>query len=159
MNQTDLLKRTKEDGDCLIWTGSLIHHNAPVFSLAGKKIYVKRHLMELAGKKVDGFCVISTCKCQLCVNPEHLKIVKRKDVLKATVASGVLHTPSIRAKITKAKRETSKLSQDSVRELMASTEHVPTMAKRMGITEAYAYMIRRGRFRREISSPWAGLGA
>lgn len=159
MNQQDLLKRTKEDSDCLIWTGSLIHGNAPVFSLDGKKIYVKRQLMALAGKKIDGLCVISTCGNQLCVNPEHLKLVKRKDVLKATVDRGVLHTPVIRAKITQTKRAASKLSQDGVRELRASTEHVPTVANRLGITEAYAYMIRRGRFRKEIASPWAGLGA
>ena len=157
MTESDILKRTTECGDCLLWTGSFVHGTRPVVSIKNKKLYVKRHLLELAGSDLRRNCVISTCGNNTCVNPEHLLVVSRTTVLKRTAASGAFSTIAVRARVAAGKRKKSKLSQEAALEIRNSSESIAVLAAKHGITEAYGYMIRRGRFRQDYSNPFMGL--
>ncbi len=157
MTETEILKRTRECGDCLEWTGSMVHKVAPVISIANRKIYVKRHLMELAGKKIKGLCVSNKCGNTACVNPKHLQTVTKAQVIKRTTATGALSTTAVRARVAAAKRKTSKLSQEAAREIRSSSEQMAVLATKHGISESYGYMIRRGDFRKDYNNPFMGL--
>ena len=159
MTEYDILKRTRECGDCLEWTGSFVHDEAPVISIKNRKIYVKRHLMQLAGRKIDGLCVTSKCGNTACVNPKHLQIVTKAAIIKRTAATGVFSTTAVRARVAAGKRKLSKLSQEAANEIRTSTEPIAVLARKHGITDAYGYMIRRGEFRKDYRNPFAGLMA
>ena len=157
MTLPEILKRTKECGDCLLWTGSFVHDVAPVVSIKNKKLYAKRLVLELSGQNVTGKCVSYTCGQITCVNPKHLTAITRAAVIKRTAATGVFSTNAVRARVAAGKRKDSKLSQEAAVEIRTSSLPVPELAAKHGITEAYGYMIRRGRFRRDYSNPFAEL--
>ena len=157
MTTEEILKRTRQCGDCLEWTGSLVHGIAPVISLDRKKQYAKRVIMQNAGHDCTGKCVTSNCGNRLCVNPSHLRIVTKRALIKRVADTGVFRKNSFRANVAAAKRIGSKLSDASVQEIRDSDEPVKSLAERYGISEAYAYMIRRGQWRRDYSNPFSGL--
>jgi hypothetical protein len=157
MTLSDLFKRTTECGDCLLWTGSFVHGVAPVVSIKNKKIYVKRFILELEGKNIAGKCVSYTCGQESCVNPKHLVIKTKAQVIKTTAATGVFSTNAVRSKVAAGKRKGSKLSQAAAIEIRTSNVSVQELAAKHGITASYGYMIRRGEFRRDYSNPFSGL--
>jgi hypothetical protein len=159
MIKTELLKRTHQCGDCMEWTGSFVHKVLPAFTLNGKKLYVKRYLAELDGKNVKGRVVTSDCKNKLCVNPAHLVVLTRAQLVNRTAASGAWSTAAVRAKVAHGIRAKSKLSQDAAREIRMSDEPIKVLAARHGITGSYVGMIRAGYCRKDYGSPFAGLGA
>ena len=157
MTKDDILKRTTLCGDCMIWTGSFVHHTNPVLTMSNKKLYVKRVLMHLDERKIEGKCVISTCGQQSCVNPDHLQIITRKALAIRTAATGYQSNLAIKAKIAATKRAKSNLSNDAVLEIRHSNEPVTALAARHGITDSYAYMIRRNQCRKDYQNPFSGL--
>ena len=156
MTQNDILKRTAEDGDCLMWTGSLVHGTLPVITVANKKLYAKRQLMILSGRDVAGKCVTNTCGEKMCINPAHLVILTKGGLAKKTALTK-RYTTADCAKIAQARRAHSKLSQDAVLEIRASDEPAQALADRYRITPAYVYMLRKGLFRRDYNNPFSGL--
>lgn len=71
--------------------------------------------------------------------------------------AGKLGTINHHAKAAMARRKTSKLSDAGVLDIRTSEEHRSVLMQRYGITEAYYYMLRKGRYRKDYSSPFAGL--
>jgi hypothetical protein len=157
MTETEILKRTRECGECLEWTGAYVHNVAPVISIGNRKIYTKRRLLELAGKNIEGLCVTNKCGNTSCVNPKHLQIATKAHIIQRTAATGVFSSTAVRARVAAGKRKTSKLSQEAAFEIRNSNEPVPVLAAKHGISDAYGYMIRRGQFRKDYSNPFAGL--
>lgn len=161
VNLETIKARCIECGDCWVWASTLLRGQHPIMKSKGKSFYPKRVAWELHhGKKIpEGHCVVNKVHCANphCCNPEHTHHLSRRRVLQMTVATGKMHTPLIKAKIAAAKRRESKLSDEAVLEFTHSDESVPVLAARHGISEAYGYMIRRGEFRKPLSSPFAGL--
>jgi len=154
----DLLARTRACGDCMEWTGP-VHRRckAPIFNRKDRKVYVKREVVHLTGRQIAGRCVTSTCRNQLCVNPDHLRVVSRSVIQRRTAASGAFSGMHIKIKVAAAKRSKSKISQESVRAIRESDETAPALARRYGITESYVYMILRHQSRIEYQTPFAGV--
>lgn len=151
---------TRESGDCLIWTGPVIQGGAPVVTVDRKKLYVKRHYLQLTGMVLGKKLATSSCANQLCVNHDHLVALTKTQLAKRTAASGAWSTPAIKARVAQGLRARSKLSQESVLAIRTSDEPVKVLAARHDISEAYAYMIRRGDWRRDYSAtPFSGLGS
>lgn len=67
-----LLSRTKREGDCMIWTGSLTTCNYPRATIGGNpNTRVTRAVFELC----NGYrpvVVRHSCDNTLCINPDHL---------------------------------------------------------------------------------------
>lgn len=159
MTLADLLARTRACGDCMEWTGP-VHRgrcNAPLFSCKNRKVYVRREVAHLSGKLIAGRCVTAACRNQLCINPDHLRVVSRAVIQRRTAASGAWIGIHIKIKLAAAKRSVSKLSQEDVRAIRESSGTVPELARRYGITERYTYMILRHQSRIEYQTPFAGL--
>lgn len=161
MTLDDIKARCEEIGECWIWQKTLLRGKVPVMKIAGKTVYPRRAVWQLHnGKEIPSSMVVThrkSCGDPLCCNPDHLTLISRKALVQRTGAEGKFSTARIKAKIAATKRKKSKLSQEAVREIIASDDSIPTLAKKHGITEAYGYMIRRGLFRREIGSPFSGL--
>lgn len=158
MTLADLLARTRECGDCLEWTDA-IHsvHKAPVFTRRDRKVYARREAALLSGRQIAGRCVTSTCKNPLCINPDHLRVVSRSVIQRRTAASGAFSGLNIKVKVAAAKRATSKLSQDDVREIRRSCESVAEKAHRFGISQTYVYMILNNQSRIDYVTPFLGI--
>lgn len=96
----------------------------------------------------------TTCGNALCVSPEHIKILSRKHVNKG-VPKPALHGQKVAA----ARRKQSKLSDEDVAAIRESDISAQEASILYGVTDKYIYQIRRGEWRKDYSSPFAGLGA
>lgn len=136
------------------------------FRLDGKEKqeYVRRvvwHLVHPNANMPDGIdtMVSSRCKNLHCVNPELVYRGSRSAVFKAAVKNGSWTDPAPKVRAVKARRAKSKLPDHGVDDIRASEESAEALAQRWGITSAYVHVIKRGKFRQPLVSPFAGLMA
>lgn len=129
------------------------------------RFYV-RHLMLwiTTGRKPDlGLtkAIVPSCENPLCVNPAHLKVVSRKVVMQAAVRTGVMSTLTRRKRVAEGLRKSkrAKLSDEAVADIRSCEEGPKEAAAKHGVSTAYVYMLRRGEWRKDYNSPFAGLGA
>ena len=152
-----------EDGDCLRWTGSMVGGRHPAFTdnTNGRKtLLVRRALWERKNGQIPpGKILRCTCDLVRCIEPGHAKVTTYRQVALECGALGLMSGPvrSHRIAVTKRAGPQAKLSDQQVAELRASADPIPVLAERYGISEAYAYSVRRGTARRQIVGPWQGL--
>ena len=151
-----LLKRSIEEGDCLIWQGSARNNGRdPEARIDGDNFPVRRAVLQAMGSPLKpGFFVGTTCGTLKCVCPDHVIQRDRSLALK-----GHQKTPTGRANIAKAQRARSTRSDDMIREIRASELPATEAAEKFGYVKSSIWAIRNGRMRAELSSPFAGLGA
>ena len=72
-----LMTKTREDGDCMVWTGKVSEAGHPIlFNTTGRrKVWSLVH-----GDIPAGMLVGVDCGCKRCLNPEHLVLMSRSDV-------------------------------------------------------------------------------
>jgi hypothetical protein len=152
-----LYARTIERDGCLIWAGCYGRNGTqPQATIDSKPRPVGRVIWELVhGRPVPTGCRVGpVCEVPGCVHPEHL--LARKP---GAVARGRPLPIAHRINIAEAKRATSKLAQEAVREIRSSDESGPVLAAAHGIDLTYVHMIKRGEVRRDYGGHFAGLGA
>lgn len=162
MNSTTLPAirlRCRDCGDCWQWLGAKVHQRHPVITIQGVQHYVRRLVWQLKhGKPVPPkMRITASCDNTDCVNPEHVVARSGRQIAKRTAADGAFSTHAFRAKVALGKRRNSKLSDADVQRVRASTGDVAPLADELGISKAYAYMLRSGRFRVDYSNPFAQL--
>jgi hypothetical protein len=165
--------RCSESGDCWEWGAAYRADRWPVISSrrdwdgsgksSNRQFYV-RHLMYWlkTGKPpiLGAFrSIVACCDNPRCVNPDHMRLVTRKTVVRKMVESGGMSESTRHAKIAKTKRAKSKLSDGDVEQIRNSDLRADELAAQYGVSAAYIYMLRRNQFRRNYSNPFAGLGA
>lgn len=159
----DSLKaKTTEDGDCWRWDGPFNGSSGPRASHGGKVHYVRRLMMQLHGKNLDGMIVTPTCGDSTCVNPEHLKVITRAEHQKRLTVASNSGTALLRKrqKVAEHKRRTvGKLTMEQAREIRASNDTHRVLCERYGVTRRVISRIRQGIGWREYSNPFAGLMA
>ena len=71
-----LLRHTKRDGACLLWTGSVNHRGYGQMTYQNVHIHaVHRVMYELVhGPIPNGECVCHTCDVRNCIEPDHLAL-------------------------------------------------------------------------------------
>lgn len=150
--------RVVEDDDgCLLWNcacgggGKL-----PQARIGGKAMVMRRVIWELVYEKPipSDRRVSPGCKKDKCIHPDHMKAQKINAVFR-----GVKRSLTHKANIAKARRASSKWSEDEIRAIKASDEPIDVLAERHGMDRSYVHYIQRDRARRDYSSPFAGLGA
>lgn len=147
-----------EVGECLEWQGAPNPNGVMSVSWKGEKLNVRRVLYEhLHGEVPKTRQVCCTCGNSRCVR--HIEALTISQKNRRIAKSGKFSTIAIRAKISATMARTSKLSDEAVREIRYWDGKVTEIAKRHGISEAYAHMLRSGKFRKEYNSPFAGLMA
>ncbi len=154
-----ILTRTKAEGECLLWTNKTAPGQSPRLYVAGERLYVR----PLIWKEMKGFAppadrrVTTTCGNRLCVNPEHLTLASPATISKREGRKGTYSSPAKSRKIALQLRAKSGLTDEAVREIRYGSDPAQDLAARYSISKTYVNMIRRGEFRRDYSSPWAGL--
>ncbi|MFN4121305.1 hypothetical protein [Acidovorax sp.] len=159
-----LLARVDEFGDCLIWNGYMANNTPYVFH-EGKMTSVRGLLWKLSGKKVPDEKVYYRAICQQdgCVNPAHIRCDTEADHMKR-LAQPELRTAAgeaIRAaKISQHKRKLSRITEETIQEILHSNETGPEIERRLGISRSLVSQYRRGRLgATRASNPFQGLGA
>lgn len=75
-----LARLSRQEGECLTFTGSLNHRGYGLFSHARRTRAAHRVAYELAkGKIPDGLVIDHLCRNRACVNPDHLEPVTQKE--------------------------------------------------------------------------------
>lgn len=140
--------RCVEEGDCLIWQGGKAHGSPYLMAkIDGKRksMAVRRYIAEvLQGRTVPPGRVVSMgCDCLDCVNPDHIRVYTRQQlVTRSANRTRFGEDPARKAKISAKKREQSKLTWNDVQEIRASSESSRTMSRRTGIPFATIQGIR-----------------
>jgi hypothetical protein len=151
-----ILARCVEVGECLEWQGPLSPGSGIYIGEGDKKLIARRVLWEKQhGEIPHGMLVTSSCGNPRCL--KHLACITPGQRNKRTAAAGLFSTPAVRAKVAAARRRNSKLSDEGVARIRAFEGRVPDIAAAEGVSESYAYMLRRGRFRQEFTNPFASL--
>lgn len=154
-----LLARTTEEGDCLLWQG-YVGNGVPQVSHGGKVVSVRRLMLEMMGRVVKPTDFTpARCGCRTCVEPSH--IVQRTHQQHAIAMLKAPRNETVRvAKLQAYKRtHSAKLTLEQAREIRSSPETGAALARQYGVDKSLVSMIRLGKSWREMTSPFAGLGA
>jgi hypothetical protein len=147
--------RVIEDGDCLIWTGSLS-------CSAGHPKYKDRPVRRMVWQAKHGELTPKQLVTTTCGNPkclEHLALTNKSQIAKKTNAD-----PRVKAikalKSAAIGRARGKLSMEKVRHIRASNQPNQELASLYGVTHGLISKVRTGKAWVEcFASPFAGLGA
>ena len=147
--------RADDDG-CWIWTGYTTKHGQPQARLNYQLVLVRRVVWEMTHDKElkSTMWVAAKCNKPGCCHPDCMVARTRSQALKGRGMT-LLH----RAAIATAKRRNSDIPDEVVAEVRASDEQARQMARRLGLTESYVSLVRRGKIRVDLRNPFAGLGA
>ena len=118
-----LLARCTDDGDCMIWQGAKSSDGTPAIcndNDSRRNVRARRRMFELSGGKTNQRTpnVIATCWNPLCLAPEHLRAVSRRDQMLLAAAAGRLVVPSRDAAQRRNKRAAApKLTMEKARDI------------------------------------------
>ena len=71
-----LLTKTRPDGDCIVWTGSIGANGYGQYRTHDDNLTSHRLLWELVfGQVPEGMAIHHTCENRRCINPYHLKLL------------------------------------------------------------------------------------
>lgn len=149
-------ERVTAEGDCWVWRLSLKDGSQPQGKFNGSIINVRRLVLEQTGRAPVPRAEVAACRCDTpgCVHPNHLKPQSRSELLK-----GLDFSLTHRANLAKARRAKASLNLEQVLAIRASEKSLREISAEFGISESHAGGIVRGRFWKEYTSPFAGLGA
>jgi hypothetical protein len=150
--------RCEEYGDCCLWTGAR-NPRGPVVSVKNVEYPLRKAVWECTHDESapPGMVVTTTCREHLCLNPDHVILMTRAQLNRRTLKTGNHKLRLMNIAI--ARRKASPLSDEAVRAIRLDGERAPDAAAKHGVSVAYVYMLRANKFRRELSTPFAGLGA
>lgn len=161
MNLLEYLRaRSEEVGECWEWTGALQSaRGSPVMRYERVAQPVRRVIAIELGMQVKGRMATVRCCNSLCVNPEHVVVLTRKQLQQRTAKVTQLHANPTRCrKLAQTARRTAKLSEAQVAEIRALEGLTQRqIAGRYGITQATVSAIRRGVKWKDYSNPWLQL--
>lgn len=72
-------RRTEQQGDCLVWTGTLNNHGYGSISVKGREVMAHRYAWERANGPIpDGMDIDHRCNNPSCCRVSHLRVATRK---------------------------------------------------------------------------------
>lgn len=153
-----LHERCLEDGDCWIWQLACSSNGTPKFTHERKQLAVRRVMAELIGKNVEGKLATNTCGNPRCVNPDHIKVTGKSEMMKMVVKrTGYPQQIARRKKISDSKRQIAKITLEQAMEVRNSDETIEQAAERAGISKGVAWRIRVGKTWKDYGNPWGAL--
>jgi len=151
--------RIEEVGDCLEWTGGINSAGHPIAHLDGiGGTLVRRWIAQQEGRHIAGKLIRMKCGNRLCVHPEHMATMTRKQLHQGLAKTGAHASLSKRLSCVRARLRTSKLSLEQVREIRASADPVRDLSARYGVSGSTIRNVRTGRSWGLLVTPF-GMGA
>ena len=125
-----------EETGCWDWTGTSNNAGYPLFSYKGRMVSASKTAYKLNYEEdIPGGHVVShTCDNVKCVNPDHIYVTSRSDLVKDLYKSGKMKAPEQKG----ADNPNAKLSEEDVREIRRKKEEGITheeLAKEYGVTK------------------------
>lgn len=159
LHMMQILEKTEEYGECILWTGTLSDTGHPIYKPYGEPCtLVRRAVFRLnGGKLVKRQPIDTTCGEKCCVNPEHLFQSTISKVAKRAAAKGKFSGVVRASKIAETRRGKMKLTMDIAREIRNSAESGPVLALRYGVNRSLITRIKSGLSWKEYGGHWAGL--
>lgn len=152
---SDLLDRTVEEGDCLLWTGYMNRGIIPTVSVDGRPKSVRRLIHEIkTGPIPAGLQFGVNCGNWRCVRCDHIAARTCSEATK-----GAVRSPAARMKAALSRRKVSRISDADIAAIRASGERAAVVARRYEISDSYVSAIRKHKARKDFAHPFAGLGA
>ena len=107
-------------------------------------------------RKLPNQVVTAACGSKKCINPDHLRVVNKKTILK--IATSDYKSPMRSAKLSAYAREhRAKLNMDQAREIRMSDKTQRQLALEYGVNKATIANIKAGRTWKETGNLWRGL--
>lgn len=149
-------------GECLIWKGAynkglpIINYRAPNADKHQCTPVRRAILLDKRAKLLPGYIAMTTCEDTRCVEPSHIIQKVGAEYRKHRLNKVTNHVARGR-RISAYKRRISKISDEVVAEIRASSDTLVVLAQRYGISKSYARDIRAGKARRDFSNPFTAL--
>lgn len=140
------------DSECWLWRGYRDKAGYGIFSFRGRNVGAHRaawgfYRGEIGDRKLH---VCHKCDNPPCVNPDHLFVGTHKDNMADMIAKGRARHPSHSRGGEQSGR--SKLTNELVRQILASRDGVREIARRLGVSHSTVSRVRSGQ-------SWGRLGA
>lgn len=149
-----------EVGDCWEWRGAL-DGTAPVMRVSGggrRLVAVRRLVLELEGKNIEGKLACASCNNGRCVAPHHAVGMTRSQLQARTAKASRYGNSHVRsARMAEARRARSHLTMEIVLEMRASGLSTRAAAARFGCGQSAASDAMAGRTWKDYSSPFTRL--
>jgi len=153
-----LMERVIERDGCLIWNGSYGGKNFdhPQTYTNGSTMSVRRLVWELSRnrKMPRGYRAKCFCGELGCVHPDHIDKLRHGEEF-----VGVALSMDHRIRMTLTKRKQSKFDDASISEIRSGDVTEQQAIERFGMSHSYYFGIKTGVKRRDLSNPFAWLGA
>lgn len=152
-----------EEGECWLWQGYTTAGRVPYGYLHGKRTAVRRIVLLLRDGRALGPQQVAstTCGDPLCVRPDHIRVTTRSKQLARAWRDGTINNTLrvLRITATQRKGAKAKLSQETARAIRASSVPGTQLAPQLGVSVHLVNRVRAGKSWRELTGPWAGMGA
>jgi hypothetical protein len=159
---TDLLARLYarciEEGDCLIWQGSVTDSGMPRVNIDGKNgILVRRAVYaELHGSIPDGKVITPICGHKRCLAEHHLQAMTVAKSRSISARKGAYDNPARTIKRVLSLRARSHITEEVV-DQVRQAETTKQAHLQTGVSLSYCHAIRSGDRRAELVTPFSGL--
>lgn len=162
MNATieKIYSRIEEDGDCWEWKGAFQSCGAtPMIHWGNKVIAVRRLVAIEMGKNVTGKVVTCSCRNELCVNPDHIMVVTRKQLQVILAKERTYHTsPVRRMRISQIAREKlAKITYEQAMQIRQAEGTQRAIAAMFGVSQATVNKIKLGVTWQDYTNPFVQL--
>jgi len=148
-------ERYIEEGDCWIWTGATVQGGRPYLTINYKRVAVRALMAKAKGIWQEGHVNPSKCGNPLCVNPDHVvSITKRQHMRQLGKIGGT--DPKRLVMIQSMHHPLRKLDDSQVLEIRSSGESCASLAKQYGVSACLISRVRLHKTRRHLN-PFAGL--
>lgn len=153
-----LMKRTVENGDCLLWTGYMQNHQVPMARHDGKMQSVRKLIAHLNGEDVSANRYwVADCGNKKCVSPEHTKMLKPKEHFKR-MAKLLNGNPAKVAIKTSKGNGMRKVTDEQIKEIIHSDESASCLAEKFGVSKETVYRYKNGKHGATLrTNPWIQL--
>lgn len=153
-------KHAVEVAGCWEWHGAMQMCGAtPVMRWEGKTGAVRRYLAIELGLDLRGGR-LATCKCGnwICVNPDHVQTVSRRQLQLRVVKHTKFNTNPVRMmRIAEQARKRSKINMEIAQQIREAEGVQREIAKQYGVSQYTVSCIKRGKTWRDYTNPFTAL--
>lgn len=152
-----LMERVEMDpnGGCWLWSGSLVRGGYGVIRRDGEQLTASRASYECFVGPANGLYVLHKCDVRACINPAHLFLGTHAENMADMKRKGRAY----RLGAPRGSNNTNaRLSEDQVREMLASPESSYAIARRLPVTACMVRRIRRGLAWSHVARPADAIG-